>query len=755
MPLRALLDQFAPNFPGFRKVGTGHNKKIDFDAKGFLAVTDSVHMLKKIKFHSVFVDEAHHPLPPEMPRSAEMYRFSATHTDEPDFRYTMGQAIEDGVLCDYDITVPALTAHHAYVCLGDLLLKQVGRFRRVLAYCNSIAEAKRFRMVLRELGLAAWHINAKTPLKKRETVIEEFAGPLQKPVHVLVTVEVLGEGINIPNADTCMFVEPRNSYRSIIQAVGRVLRHHPAKTLAHIVLPAVAIPNSSTSQSGSRKETKGPEQAKVREAGSLQISKPQKQSRSPPESDCELQTVQVEPDQQARIPQTSGSDKDEVVSRQKSVAAISVDAPPAVTWRQVGSNGQQRDKLCSILNGDVDANRETDSSNYDERSTKISPSAATDHQQESVQQKHPLTRCGSMNSANGHRPPTHTSQEEVQTEHWERVKQGFNPTAVGRPGMIGYFPDQTKEEPNVQKTISSKQRQGFKLKASGGSHMFNQQFHNQLERFLSTLMVADHRLVGATAGQRIQVADCTLVDAGASITEGWTTEIYNRLSAILSGDDRWEKRLRELEMFINKHARLPRRECESHYERALGTWLNSQCGAFGKQRLPLHRFQKLLASSPLIRRRVDGWQMKDTDGIFGERCHQLGEYVQLHNRLPASGKLAKWMANMRGGSIRLSPDKIQMQQDVHPLVKAELKKWQDAPRLQRPQWERKFGQLSGFVLATGRLPKRYGEKKVERRCYQWLRVQCRRLLAGHLPDDMAQQLRNADPLIAAYIDAST
>ena len=34
MPLRALLDQFAPNFPGFCKVGMGHNKKIDFDAKG-------------------------------------------------------------------------------------------------------------------------------------------------------------------------------------------------------------------------------------------------------------------------------------------------------------------------------------------------------------------------------------------------------------------------------------------------------------------------------------------------------------------------------------------------------------------------------------------------------------------------------------------------------------------------------------------------------------------------------------------------
>ena len=145
MPLRALLDQFAPNFPGFCKVGMGHNKKIDFDAKGFIAVTDSVPLLRKLKFDSIFVDEGHHPLPSKMPQPKELYLFSATHKEEPDFRYTMGQAIEDGVLCDYDITVPALTAHHAYVCLADLLLKQVGRFRRVLAYCSSIAESKRFR----------------------------------------------------------------------------------------------------------------------------------------------------------------------------------------------------------------------------------------------------------------------------------------------------------------------------------------------------------------------------------------------------------------------------------------------------------------------------------------------------------------------------------------------------------------------------------------------------------------------------------
>ena len=81
--------------------------------------------------------------------------------------------------------------------------------------------------------------------------MEEFSGELQKPVHILVTVEVLGEGINIPNADTCMFVQPRQSYCSIVQAIGRVLRHHPAKTVAHIILPAVVLPNLKSDNTSS------------------------------------------------------------------------------------------------------------------------------------------------------------------------------------------------------------------------------------------------------------------------------------------------------------------------------------------------------------------------------------------------------------------------------------------------------------------------------------------------------------------------
>ena len=266
VPLRALLEQFAPDFPGFCKVGTGYNKQIDLDAKGFIAVTDSVNLLENLELDAIFVDEAHHPLPTGMPKCEELYQLSATHKDEPDFRYSMGQAIEDGILSDYDITVPVISKHHAYVCLADLLLKQPGRFRRVLAYCNTVAEAKCFQMVLEELGLAAWHINAKTRSTIRQAIIAEFAGELQKPVHVLVTVKVLGEGINIPNADTCMFVEPRQSYRSIVQAIGRVLRW---KTIAHIVLPAVVLPNVKSAEGSSEQGRAGHDAASDQDDVSL------------------------------------------------------------------------------------------------------------------------------------------------------------------------------------------------------------------------------------------------------------------------------------------------------------------------------------------------------------------------------------------------------------------------------------------------------------------------------------------------------
>lgn len=71
--------------------------------------------------------------------------------------------------------------------------------------------------------------------------------------------------------------------------------------------------------------------------------------------------------------------------------------------------------------------------------------------------------------------------------------------------------------------------------------MLDQQFSSQLERFSAMLMMADHRLVGAAAGHRIQAADCMWADAGASMMEGWTAEIYSWLSV-----QKWKDTVRSI-----------------------------------------------------------------------------------------------------------------------------------------------------------------------------------------------------------------
>ena len=735
VPLRALLDQFALDFLGFCQVGTGHNKKIDFDAKGFLAVTDSVHLLKKLKFDAIFVDEAHHPLPSKMPQAKELYLFSATHKDEPDFRYTMGQAIEDGVLCDYDITVPALTAHHAYLCLADLLVKQAGRFRRVLAYCNSVAEAKRFRIVLRKLGLAAWHINGKTTFKKREAVIEEFTGHLQRPVHVLVTVEVLGEGINIPNADTCMFVEPRSSYRSIIQAIGRVLRHHLAKTLAHIILPALAIVTSRTplvSPDQSRNEKILRQHHTLEEASNFGGQLPNSDCK---EGHCHRHARNLGPKSQAAISQTSP-----LSSQPRKVNPMSE------------PDGPRDCALCS-----KEAEQSEAKLQHKNGMRRLLEPVAKDmfNKQETAER----WRFPSDSSAN---PGT------------------CDPCAFDRPAAVkaqqtslqqrtsrSDFLREIYEEPNLEefdKGDAASQneatlRQGLlRSKPLAGSQL-DRRFGSQLERFLATLMLADHRLINATAGHRIQVADCTLED-GATMIEGLTGDIYSQLSVILSHGDHWEICMRDLEMFVQSNGRLPRRSSKDSGEKRLSIWLNDQNPRVKTCSIPLHRLQRLLfASSSLIRRRVQGWQTGDSDGHFGEKCKELRQYVQINHCMPketdASCKtLAAWLANLRNSAGLLSLDKKKMLEELHPLVKAEIQTWWKAPPAHRmPLWECQFGQLSGFVSTTGRLPKSTGAS-LERRCYNWLNVVRRKLLAGYLPAELIQRLQSSHPLIAAYIDAA-
>ena len=741
MPLRALLDQFAADFPGFCKVGMGHNEKIDFGAKGFIAVSKSVHLLQKLTFEAVFVDEAHHPLPPKLPRGKELFQFSATlEQDEGiDFQYTMGKAIEDGVLCDYDITVPAVTVHHAYVCLADLLVKQAGRFRRVLAYCNSVAEAKRFQMVLEELGLAAWHINGMTQWKERKRVMDEFTGIMKKPVHVLVTVEVLGEGINIPNADTCMFVEPRNSYRSIIQAIGRILRHYPAKPLGHIILPAVAVPE------------RGPDHVPV-----------------PPPS--------------AESKQHTKNSKEQVLSQKihKTHVSRSLVELPGCTGVRAGPSDANEDTAQgaeTMGNGPVRsrellyAPQEHQTSNKQQQGSVSSKNGRTQHKQgtmttgslaDAALQSPMLPESRAIGSSSRRNPLVTSGGQTVRKSQEGGEVKSRTRTAEMHSGTPSH---KTLEGKELETAVTDGNKMGIRynrrvrLQSLEGVGSSAQEYQSQLDRFLAKLMQADERLIGSNPGHRIQVVDCRIGVTGEVGMDATTDAIYGRLSTFLMQTDPWEVRFESLEEFVREHQRLPGRQGTEIFEVRLGEWLSTQQRALQSGRLPSQRLQRLQSTSvALIQQRVGKWLAGGYEAIFMQRCQDLRRHMQKHNQLPdrrspdqKTRQLGSWLQNLRLGSPRSRAKEMNALKAMHPSVKKLFQFDRHPLKIKKVPWYKQFEKLGTFVRQHGRLPSKHLVSESEFKLASWLSLQRSRICSGSLPENLVAALQDAHPLLSETV----
>jgi len=259
VPTLLLLNQFKQildknNISGYCLVGTGHNEKIDYDSNLFVCVYNSAHLLDDIEFNVIFIDEAHHIYRPEIytdnetvfdDTEEESFKniinnimtekriyLSAT-IDDADYEYSLRDAIDNKYLTDYDITIPVYDNDVTNKNIYDLIYNHP-EYRHILAYCNTCDKARELSNYLDKNNITSRFFDGTTPMKKREDYIKDFENGL---IRILVTVNVLGEGINIKIADTCMFVDNRESKINVIQCIGRILRLHPEKLLSHIVIP--------------------------------------------------------------------------------------------------------------------------------------------------------------------------------------------------------------------------------------------------------------------------------------------------------------------------------------------------------------------------------------------------------------------------------------------------------------------------------------------------------------------------------------
>ncbi|CAJ1334187.1 unnamed protein product [Effrenium voratum] len=262
-----LLEETLPDRKVCR-VGTGW--PADLTAEVLVCVRNSAWQLQRLSFDMVILDEAHHYEPmfraPNWSESdADVAADNLTYNDllgvhakqvlalqtrkrvffsatlvqnEPDFDFDLRPAIQAGVIMDYTVMVPLVSE-------GDLrpaLVKVIHNLplaRKILAFCNTVREAQSFAHMLNDAGIPADHYNAKTVAGQRQDILRGFRrSQAHGGIRVLVTVDVLSEGVDLPVADTCLFVAPRRGVR-LRQCVGRVLRKHPGKVDALVIAPPI------------------------------------------------------------------------------------------------------------------------------------------------------------------------------------------------------------------------------------------------------------------------------------------------------------------------------------------------------------------------------------------------------------------------------------------------------------------------------------------------------------------------------------
>ena len=103
---------------------------------------------------------------------------------------------------------------------------------RVLIYGDDLEQLNHFRIKLNSLNKQYFEYTGdKDPEKMRPVMLKEFRQGIRK---ILLAVDCLDEGIDIPACDAAIFVSSSTSERQFIQRRGRVLRTAPGKKQAWV-----------------------------------------------------------------------------------------------------------------------------------------------------------------------------------------------------------------------------------------------------------------------------------------------------------------------------------------------------------------------------------------------------------------------------------------------------------------------------------------------------------------------------------------
>lgn len=218
------------------------------------------------------------------------------------YRIGFGEAVEAGLLTDYKVLVlgvdesqvtssfQGILADESNELNIDDVAKLIGCWnglakrrsgdhessfgadyapmRRAVAFNKSIAASKsvtrEFEELVRvhlqnlqnedptdDLGVQVRHVDGSFNAQERGTQLNWLKEDVETEIpqcRILSNARCLTEGVDVPNLDAVLFLNPRNSMVDVIQAVGRVMRKAEGKKYGYIILP-IAIPEGASTSS--------------------------------------------------------------------------------------------------------------------------------------------------------------------------------------------------------------------------------------------------------------------------------------------------------------------------------------------------------------------------------------------------------------------------------------------------------------------------------------------------------------------------
>jgi superfamily II DNA or RNA helicase len=104
--------------------------------------------------------------------------------------------------------------------------------KRAIAFCCSTKHAQSVSAAFNREGVPAVAMLGTTPTEQRDDMVRQFAAGT---ISLLVTVDVVSEGFDCPDAEAAILLRPTASLGLYLQQVGRVLRPAPGKPHAVIL----------------------------------------------------------------------------------------------------------------------------------------------------------------------------------------------------------------------------------------------------------------------------------------------------------------------------------------------------------------------------------------------------------------------------------------------------------------------------------------------------------------------------------------